>query len=467
MKHTLSLFLAVVICLAHFPALGGENTLRLHFSQDRLWIHAREASLWDILEAFAKRGVEVRVDPTINPLISVSFSNEDLSYGLGRILRGHNWALAWENISGPLGPVTRLKEILVFEPGAEGRMQAISANRSFVVEKGPDGLARIKDEVLVRFSPDAPPQRVKELLDSLGASIVAAHNATGVYRLVLPENSDIDRILRELAQNGLVAGAEPNHAYSMAPALLLAQGRGQVQSNSGNARLHEGAASVAIFDSGLSSLSGLGDLVAGSLNALEPSGAMDDTLGHGTQMALIASGRILPAGAKEGMALENPVIPIRVFDDNGMTSNFTIFEAIDYAKASGARVINLSWGSSADSGFLADALLDAHKAGIVLVAAAGNEPTGQPVYPAAYPTVIAVAARNPQGQTWENSNMADFVALIAPGFAQIPPGLGAKDGLYAGTSIASAFVSGVIAHILTQNPQAGTEQIWRSIAESF
>jgi hypothetical protein len=466
MKRILLFFLVAFLFAAQSLAMSQESTLRLHFSQDRLWIHAREAPLLDILEALARRGVEVKVDPAINPLISLSFSNEDLSYGLGRILRGHNWALAWENVSGPLGPVTRLKEILVFEPGAEGRMQALSANRSFIVEKGPDGLARIKDEILVRFGPDASPQKVKELLERLGASIVAAHKATGVYRIVLPENSDIDQILKELAQNGLVAGAEPNYAYSMAPALLLAAGQAE-EAPSGNARIADGAAPVAIFDSGLSGLSGLDDLLAGSLNALEPSNAIDDTLGHGTQMALLASGRIMPVGAKEGLAHANPIIPIRVFDDNGVTSNFTIFEAVDYAKASGARVINLSWGSSTDSGFLADALLDAHKAGIVLVAAAGNEPTGQPVYPAAYPTVIAVAARNPQGQTWENSNMADFVSLIAPGFAQIPPGLGAKDGLYAGTSIASAFVAGIIAHTLTLNPQASTEQIWRSVAESF
>lgn len=73
--------------------------------------------------------------------------------------------------------------------------------------------------------------------------------------------------------------------------------------------------------------------------------------------------------------------------------------------------------------------------GLVLVAAAGNTPTGKPVYPAAYENVIAVGALAPDGERWDQSNYGDFVDIQAPGFAYMPVGYQGDAGLYAGTSI--------------------------------
>ena len=84
--------------------------------------------------------------------------------------------------------------------------------------------------------------------------------------------------------------------------------------------------------------------------------------------------------------------------------------------------------------------------GLILVAAAGNEPTGNAVYPAAYSDVIAVGGVGADGQPWGNSNHGAFVDLSAPASATLP------SGSYVGTSISSAAVANALAQYLNQRP---------------
>ena len=188
---------------------------------------------------------------------------------------------------------------------------------------------------------------------------------------------------------------------------------------------------------------------------------MSDTIGHGTQMALVASGLVRPFGAivKEGAGGTVPVIAIRAMDDNGFTTDFTILKGIDYAVEQGARVISLSWGSAKRSDFLEKILDYAASKGVILVASVGNEATGRPVYPAAYPPVIGVGALDPRGKTWEKSNYGSFVDWYAPGFAALPVGYKGDPGIYGGTSIAAAFVANRIADYLSRSPDTRVQQI--------
>ena len=90
--------------------------------------------------------------------------------------------------------------------------------------------------------------------------------------------------------------------------------------------------------------------------------------------------------------------------------------------------------------------------GLLLVAAAGNEPTGRPVYPAAYPDVIAVGGTTADGQPWKDSNAGDFVDLSAVATATLPA------GSYVGTSISSAVVANALAQYLNRHPGATAAQ---------
>ena len=196
---------------------------------------------------------------------------------------------------------------------------------------------------------------------------------------------------------------------------------------------------------------------------LTPMTLFQTPLGHGTQMSLIAAGVVKPCGVRTESERYNPIIPIRVFDDNGFTSNFAIIESIDFALNNGARVMSLSWSSETESDFLKNTLDYASSKDLIIVAAAGNEPTGKPVYPAAYSSVIGVGALEPEGKVWENSNYGSFVMLYAPGFATFPVGYKGNPGAYAGTSISTAFAANLIAHYLSRNPEATSQEVFNAL----
>ena len=107
----------------------------------------------------------------------------------------------------------------------------------------------------------------------------------------------------------------------------------------------------------------------------------------------------------------------------------------------------------------------AEAAGLFLVAAAGNEPIGRPVYPAAYSSVIGVGALEPHGSKWPASNYGEFVMVYAPGYATLPIGYQGEPGLYAGTSIASALVAHEVARLLAIKPDATFEEIATILAK--
>ena len=174
--------------------------------------------------------------------------------------------------------------------------------------------------------------------------------------------------------------------------------------------------------------------IRGTYNAVDPSAAICDPIGHGTLTSLIASGALTPAGA-EAAETGVPVLSIMAFDENGMTSSDTIFRALDHAINSGVSIVSMSWGSEVDSTFLQAAMDYAAANGILLYASAGNEPTGTPVYPAGYDSVIAVGGLNPDGSVWENSNFGTFVKLYEPAIANF------NGQTYAGTSIASPYAA--------------------------
>ncbi|HDR16850.1 MAG TPA: hypothetical protein ENN79_15470, partial [Desulfobacteraceae bacterium] len=150
----------------------------------------------------------------------------------------------------------------------------------------------------------------------------------------------------------------------------------------------------------------------------------------------------------------SPVIGVKLFDDNGLTSNFAVLRALSFAVDKGARVISMSWSSETESAFLADACGKAASSGAMLVAAAGNEPTGRPVFPAAFDTVIGVGALDAHGNTWRESNFGTFVPVFAPGIAMLPVGHRGDPGVYAGTSIATAYVARRLSAAARLHPEA-------------
>jgi serine protease len=145
-----------------------------------------------------------------------------------------------------------------------------------------------------------------------------------------------------------------------------------------------------------------------------------DREGHGTFVAGILAEGTNNNVALTGIAYHATIMPVRVLDASGEGFPATIARGIVYAVNHGAQVINLSLEfdlgvSSADIPEILSAISYAHRRGVVVVAAAGNEGVDQMAYPARAPAVIAVGATTRGRCLADYSNAGPRLDLVAPG----------------------------------------------------
>jgi hypothetical protein len=455
------LFLVSLLVFYLVPEPSGAFVVQVN--GDRITVNAEKTPLQEILLKLSDSGIRVQIDPQINPPVTASFDKRDMQKALESILKGLDHVLIWESGQGSSGPVPRLAEIQVFRPGQKDLMRPLRKLATLSIARNPkDGSFYVKDEILIRLKPGADLADLLKLLQETGGVLVGSYPELGIYRVRLPPGADVPALVEEIGKRGGAGIAEPNYAYPV-PTGTRELDWGSLKESYGDAYPRTKGAPVAVIDSGLRPDAGLENFVLASLDALNPDKPLSDTGGHGTQMALIASGLVKPIGVQEESVAITPIIPIKAFDENGFTSNVLLMESIDFAIKNGARVMSLSWGSETKSAFLSEALEAAGAKGLILVASAGNEPTGDPQYPAAYPEVIGVGALAPNGKAWERSNRGDFVDVYAPGFASLPVGYMGDPGIYAGTSISAAFTANLIAGMLSKNPKATKQEILEAL----
>jgi thermitase len=462
--HWVSLYLIATSLIAALSAPAFEMSM----AADRLTLHAKDTPLRDLLVQFQETGVKIAIDERINPLITAHFENREIGEGVKRLLADCDYALTWQPLDGPAGKMRRLSEIFVYMPGDRRPLPSLPGPTPVATESRTSQTNTIfclKNEILLRLRPGTTQEQLLALLHETGTTVMDSLPALGLYRLHFPASSNLADILNSLANNPLVARAEPNQIYrSLSPVKSPGD-----QSVGATRPLPTGSGpAVAILDSGFTPNATLEKSVVATLDATAPGEAISDPLGHGTQMALIAAGAIQPEGGNSALdAQYGSIIPIRTMSEKGITSGFTLMQSMIFALDKGARVINMSWGSETDSGFFNDAISYARQRGAVLVAAAGNEPTGRPIYPAAIPEVVAVAALGTDGAFWDQSNFGSFVKLAAPGVANMPVGYKGPPGTYGGTSIAAAYTARVIAQYFAAHPNATANEAISSLNQAL
>ena len=200
-----------------------------------------------------------------------------------------------------------------------------------------------------------------------------------------------------------------------------------------------------------------------------------DDNGHGTMTAGIAAARINDGIGVAGIAAWDgnaahsefdavKIMPLKVMDANGYGSAANIIAGINYARTSAtpAHILCIALGAEADSATLQTAVSNAIAAGIVVVAAAGNDESNLPTFPASYAGVVSVASTdNVVGDTLSSfSNYGPWVRVAAPGSDILSTTNNGFYGYGSGTSMAAAIVAGEAALIRSMTPTLTGTQVY-------
>lgn len=187
----------------------------------------------------------------------------------------------------------------------------------------------------------------------------------------------------------------------------------------------------------------------------------NDDNGHGTAVAGVAAAAADNGVGIAGICWRCEILPVKVLNAAGSGTHSNIAAGIVWATDHGADVINMSLAGPTPSAIIANAVAYARNHGVVVVAAAGNEGSGQRFYPAALPGVISVGATNSNDNLYSWSNRGSWVKLSAPGCAYTGSTGPIRWTWWCGTSFATPVIAGIAALIKSERPnisRAGIEQ---------
>ena len=208
---------------------------------------------------------------------------------------------------------------------------------------------------------------------------------------------------------------------------------------------------------------------------------MDDN-NHGTHISGLVAAKRDGVGIT-GTAPTAKIMPLKILNRTGVGKIRDEINAINYAAANGARVINVSLGGQQLNNDELSVIRAAEARGAIVISAAGNDASPQVDYPARFANEVGVAvgAVSRNGLFADFSNRAGAEVLnyfVAPGgnggradsgdiYSTVPlsqPGIPYR--YFAGTSMAVPHVAGVIALMFQANPNLTPAQIKRILTET-
>lgn len=331
--------------------------------------------------------------------------------------------------------------------------------------------------ILVRFRNTAQAATVVHQAGDRVVGKLARSLVVGVDR------SDLKAKLAEYRKRADVAYAEPNYVRhtDMTPNDPSFSSQWALSSINAPAAwdvypdifMSTGGAKIAVVDTGIdTSHSDLSAkiLTSAGANCLSGSctpGNYADDDGHGTHVAGIAAASTNNGTGIAGIAFSSPLIPVKVLDSTGSGTDASVAAGILWAASHGARVINLSLGGyGAYPQTLCDAVATATSDGALVVAAAGNEGTDTPSYPAACPGAVGVASTDMLDESSYFSNIGQsnvFVSAPGEGILSTYPGGYAN---LSGTSMAAPHVAGLAALLFGEQPARSPADVKVVIAET-
>ncbi|MBO9667209.1 MAG: S8 family serine peptidase [Bdellovibrio sp.] len=210
---------------------------------------------------------------------------------------------------------------------------------------------------------------------------------------------------------------------------------------------------------------------ASFVNAAKPTGNPLDDHGHGSHCSGTIGAKGDDGKGIVGVAWNVRIMGVKFLSADGSGSLEGALKGIDYATKMGAKILSNSWGGGGYSETLKQAIERSNEAGVLFVAAAGNESNdndANPTYPATYdvPNVLSIAAIDNRGQIASFSNYGrSKVHVAAPGVDIYSSVKGGGYDTWSGTSMATPHVSGMAALLASNEPNlTGIEMKERIIA---
>ena len=322
------------------------------------------------------------------------------------------------------------------------------------------------EEILVGFKSGVDKGRKDNVHRSARAAVKQEIHNIAVDVVQVPEGSGVSEIIEQYRKSSDVAFAEPNFLAS-----AFETPNDPLYGNQWNLKkvmveesydvAKGGYGPIAIIDTGVdASHPDLSGLVLSGYNTISENTNSHDDNGHGTHVAGIASAQTNNSSGIASISYAATILPVKVLGADGSGTYSDVSEGITYAADKGVRIINLSLGGSSDSETLKRAVTYAQSKGSVVVAAAGNDATNAPLYPAAYPGVLAVSASDQNDSLASFSNYGSNIFVASPGVNITSSVPGGSYKQHNGTSMAAPHLSGLLALVFAADSSlSNTEAI--------
>ena len=432
--------LVVVFLFAAALWLRAADTLNWRVEQDRVDAQIKAWELPKLLEQIATAtGWQIYVEPKATHSATAKFENLPPGQALQRLLGKLNYAL--------LPQTNAPAKLFVFRTSMGEATQLVRGKLKLRPDKA------IPNELIVTLKRGG--ESIEDLAKRLGAKITGRIDGLNTYRLQFADEAAAKAARDVLSNNPNLALVDYNYAVDRpvqpqgialgtTPSLTLKPSTG------GDGHLIIGLVDTAIQPGS----TGLQKFLLPAIAVAGDATPADNLPTHGTSMleTLFRGLGQLPAPAG-GTPVQ--VLSVDVYGNNATTTTYDVALGIYQAINGGAQIINLSLGSSGDSQFLHNMIIQGYDQGVLFVAAAGNVSTDAATFPAAWKEVLAVTAIDRQGNIAPWANYGPFVAVGGPQSTIVF--FNGNIYLVSGTSASTAFISGAAAALATSTGKKPAE----------
>lgn len=311
---------------------------------------------------------------------------------------------------------------------------------------------------VVTFDKELTEAEKREIEEKYSVEFTPEKGQSGIYTIVTTQESDLENLTSETDVDSVETDVPVTISETVDWGITRVGADKVWESSTGS------GFTVAIIDTGIQTdHPDLQDNVVSGYDFVnDRENAMDDH-GHGTHVAGIVAALQNQAGTV-GASHTAKLMPVKVLNSTGSGYVSDVAKGIYWATDNGARIINLSLGTTVDSDVLRKAVNYASSKGVLMAGAAGND-SGTPCsYPAAYGAVICVVATDSSNRLASFSNVGG--ELAAPGVSNYSTFLGSTYRYLSGTSMASPHVAGSLAVVGQACPDCSASELRELLRET-